>query len=344
MMLTTLLGLVTARWIADPVLRFEQASRSIAGGELEARVDERTTELLEAKESADAANQAKSRFLANISHEIRTPLAAMLGYVDLLSDSRHEPQEISQFLDVIRHNGQHLNRLLSDLLDISRIEAGRLQLEVRRTELARLVAHLRSVFAPRAVEHGLKLAIDTGSWLPWSFAADSLRLRQVLSNLLYNAICYTEEGSVTLRLGGTTAANEKPATATLVFQVIDTGVGISPADQARLFQRFTQLEPSVAGARRGFGLGLSITQQLLELMDGSISVESHPGEGSRFEVRVPVVGCGDWGEREVSAELELSNTTLPTLPPLTGRVLIAEDSAPLAELCQRMLERWGLRC
>lgn len=377
LLLATLLGLATARWIAQPVQRLKEASGSIADGRLaqevevgkvrelselgqsfnsmarqlqdafgalEARVAERTAELLEAKETADAANQAKTRFLANISHEIRTPLAAMLGYVDLLSDPQRAEPETAQYLQVIRHNGQHLNRLLSDLLDISRIEAGRLELEIRRTELTRLLAHLQSVFEPRATERGLELGIEARSWLPWTFAADSLRLRQVLSNLLSNAIRYTPEGRVVLRVGSTTPRGEKPLTTSLTFEVIDSGIGIDAADQERLFQPFTQLESTDAEPRRGFGLGLSITRQLLDLMEGSIRLESHPGSGSRFEVQLPVVGCGDWGAPPNKVQENLSNTSLPTLPPLAGRVLIAEDSAPLAKLCQRMLERWGLRC
>ncbi len=372
--LATVLGLYTSRWIARPILRLSEASHAIADGrldqtvkvegvdeledlahsfnrmasqlkgsfeELERRVEERTAELKRAKEEADAANQAKSRFLANISHEIRTPLAAILGYVELLREQPETAGAAREYLRTIRSNGSHLNRLLSDLLDLSRIEADRLELDVKPCELAEILAQLGSAFEPQAAERGLELVIETPERLPWRFETDAVRLRQVLSNLLSNAIKYTESGEV--RLTVSNAGEDGAAETVLVLRVADTGAGISEADQRRLFQRFTRLDAS-AERPAGFGLGLSITRQLTELMGGEVSVRSRPGEGSVFTVRLPVSGCEDWDLREGVHRQVTGSVLLTELPRLAGRVLIADDSESLQRLCQRMLQRWGLDC
>ena len=388
----TVLGLWTSRWIARPILRLNQASRAIAAGrldhtveeagarelgdlarsfnlmagqlqgsfgELEARVLQRTAELEQAKETAEVANRAKTRFLANISHEIRTPLASVLGYVELLRDRALSAEEIDLYLEIIRTSGGHLNRLLSDLLDVSRIEAGRLELDVRPCELAELLAYLSSAFEPLARERGLALEVLTEDRLPWRFSADGMRLRQILSNLLSNAIKYTDRGHVRLTVECEPPPGEPDRDgdrAVLAFSVADTGPGISEEDQRHLFQRFTQLEAPVRisdpppsagspGARRatGFGLGLSITRQLAELMGGEVGVTSRPGSGSTFTVRLPVGGCDAWGRRRKPHRLPAA-AELSELPALAGRVLIADDSTALQLLCTRMLERWGLEC
>lgn len=378
-LLALLFGILTSRWISRPILRLNEASQAIARGEmpgpapmgrvrelsdlaaafgrmadqlkasfqeLETRVDQRTEELKTAVAEADAANQAKTRFLANISHEIRTPLAAILGYVELLSADRASPEEAAGFLRTIRSNGAHLSQLLGDLLDISRIEAGRLELDHQPCELAELLADLSSAFEARAQERGLALRIRTDSFLPWRFTADPTRLRQILSNLLGNAIRYTEEGSVTLSVHGeeplAESGGKPPEETYLTFVVQDTGVGISPRDQERLFQRFTQLEKPAGRLRGGFGLGLSITQQLTDLMRGSISVDSEPGRGSSFSVRLPVSQCSHWARSEQEYEAAPGRSQLADLPPVQGHVLIADDSESLRQLCGQMLQRWGL--
>ncbi len=384
--LATLLGLWTSRWIARPIRRLNTASRALAGGDLqqrvtvegvdelgdlahsfnlmaaqledsfealEERVEERTGELQVAKEAADAANRAKTRFLANISHEIRTPLAAVLGYVELLWDRHKTAEEAEDYLRTIRNNGGHLNQLLSDLLDVSRIEAGRLELDIKSSELAELLAYLSSAFEPQVRERGLDFEIETEDWLPWRFAVDGVRLRQILSNLLSNAIKYTEHGSVRLIVKSDVEAQPDKAPpspvmecsqATLTFEVVDTGVGISEEDQRQLFRRFTQLDTSSAQRPTGFGLGLSITRQLADLMGGEITVTSREGHGSTFSVRLPVTMCSEWAHSVREFQRLSSASTLFELTPIFGTVLIADDSESLRLLCWRILSRWGLEC
>ena len=373
-LLATLLGLFTSRWVARPILRLSSAATALAGGalhhrvrvdgvaelthlartfnqmaeelqgsfdELEGRVAERTEQLRQAKEQADSANQAKSRFLANVSHEIRTPLAAMLGYLDLLRGGA-EPEEQREFLAILRQQGRHLHRLLSDLLDLSRIEAGKLDLELGTVDLATLFARLRSTFEPLAEQKNLDFTLETEGRLPWRFTSDSLRLRQILSNLLSNAIRYTQEGGVALSVAVEDGESEGDRCA-LVFRVVDSGAGIPKEERSRLFQRFEQLGPAGAESGGGFGLGLSIVHQLSGLLGGHIDFESELGRGTTFSFRLRVDHCENWSRTPSSEDFA---DRFPGAPPsaLEGHVLIVDDSRPLRRLCRRMLERWSLVC
>ena len=373
------LGVLIAWWINRPIARLIDASEAIAGGrlaervevhsidelsalagafnrmadqlersfeELESRVAARTDELSKAKEAADAASQAKSRFLATVSHEIRTPLAAIRGYVDLLRDRRTDETERRLYLRTVRSSADHLNHLLGDLLDLSRIEAGKLELLPTRCRLDELLGPLVSSFLPLAVEGGLELELETAARVPWSFRADPVRVRQVLSNLLSNAVKFTDEGRVRLSVGTDPAPGDDgrgPATTTLHLVVEDTGPGISEESQRQLFEPFTQLESR--SRRQGFGLGLSITRQLVELMGGELKLESRLGEGTRFTVLLPVSDCADWGVRRLAELSPVGDGDDPsTWPALGGRVLIADDSEALRTLCRHMLERWSIDC
>lgn len=382
-LLAILLGWLTARWLTQPIRRLGLVARQLAGGRLGGRVDRggsreidelagafnsmaeqlqtsfedleqrvasRTEELNQAKETAEAADRAKSRFLANVSHELRTPLSTVLGYSELLAQDPLSSQDRHFFLDAVRQQGRHLSQLLGDLIDLGRIEVGSFELHPETCSLQDLLEQLRSLFAPQATDKGLQLTFDTLTAVPWSFRSDATRLQQILSNLLSNAIRYTRVGKVRCTVAvladGTAEAVEGTAsdatTARLRFEVTDTGIGIAPKDQESLFRHFVRLPAAEAAAATGFGLGLAITRQLCELMDGDIEIDSEPGVGTRFTLTLPIDQCSQWGPAPPN---EMSRDALhKTLPPLRGSILIADDSPHLRSLCQHMLEGWGLTC
>ena len=255
------------------------------------------------------------------------------------------PEQTEEYLATIRANGGHLEQLLGDLLDLSRIEAGRLELDPRPCELSDLLFQLSSAFQPLAVERGLRLDFEIATRVPWRFRADLIRIRQVLSNLLSNAIKYTEEGWVRCTVispdGG---SGEEPTRTTVVFEVADSGVGIAPEEQDRLFLPFRQTDDAAARAV-GFGLGLSIARELVERMGGEVTVESAPGAGSRFRAAIPVTDCADWQLRPALEPQAGARTgRVSGWRRLRGRVLVVDDSKALQTLCVHVLERWGLDC
>ncbi len=384
--LASLLGWLTARWLSLPLRRLASAARLLAKGQLseravrggsreidnlaqtfntmagqlqasitdlEHRVAQRTEELSRAKEAAEAADRAKSRFLANVSHELRTPLSTVLGYSELLATAPQGSLEGRLFLKTVRQQGRHLSELLADLIDLGRIETGSFELHPEMCSLQGLIEQLRSLFAPQADDKGLDLFFTVATPVPWIFRSDATRLRQILSNLLSNAIRYTQRGEVrcTIRVVDPTASVDAPQRATqsgsessiarLRFDVSDTGIGIAPGDQQGLFDHFVRL-PASEAANSGFGLGLAIAHQLSALMDGRIELDSEPGVGSCFSLSLTVEHCAQWSgtpRKEVADE-----TPDQPLSKLSGTILVADDSANLRDLYQHMLGSWGLRC
>jgi PAS domain S-box-containing protein len=247
---------------------------------LEETVQQRTEELLLARDAAEAANKAKSVFLANMSHELRTPLNAILGFSGMMRQSQLLTATERENLDIINRSGEHLLNLINDVLEMAKIEAGHLQLEIAPMDLGAMVRDVTDMMKIRAQEKGLLLELDQSSEFPRYIKGDEARLRQILINLLSNAVKFTKLGQISIRLK--VRENRRHH---LLIEVQDSGVGIDPKDHARLFEPFVQFSQ---GTQPGAGLGLSITHQFVQMMGGSIRVDSELGKGALFQVELPV--------------------------------------------------------
>ncbi len=289
--------------------------------------------LVEARDAAEAASRAKSEFLANMSHEIRTPLNSIIGCASLLSEADLGPQE-RDLTEMIRHSGEALLSLIGDVLDFARIEAGRLHLDPVPTDLERALRLTVGALSVMAREKGLALEL---SWLPDAprcLVADEARLRQVVINLVGNALKFTHAGGVTVTVG---CAGRAGDLARLRVEVRDTGIGIPAAMRDRVFEKFTQIDGSATRRYGGSGLGLTICRELIALMGGEIGVESEAGRGSTFwfEVPLPVAAAGACDEPPASFVDDGS---------LVGaRLLLAEDNPFNQRVATMMLQRLGCR-
>jgi CHASE2 domain-containing sensor protein/DNA-binding NarL/FixJ family response regulator len=268
---------------------------------LEIKVADRTQELLLAKQAADAANQAKSEFLANMSHELRTPLNGILGYAQVLARSAELPPQSRDGVGIIHQCGTHLLMLINDILDLAKIEARKLELHPTPIHLPIFLHGVSEICRIRAEEKGVDFQLILADGLPTGIQADEKRLRQVLINLLGNAIKFTDQGRVTLRVTPTIAAEtgvSQPQLATapvinLRYQIEDTGVGMTPAQLEQIFQAFEQVG-EVGRKAEGTGLGLAISQRIAMLMGTQIQVRSHIGEGSVFWFDAEFAAVSDW--------------------------------------------------
>ena len=307
-----------------------------AASRLEMQVAQRTRELQIAKDAADAANRAKSTFLANMSHELRTPLNAILGFSNLLRKSAASEKQ-RQDLDIINRSGEHLLGLINDVLDVAKVEAGRVEFRIAPYDLKRRVDEVADMMCGRAREKGLTLNVSVAPEVPRFVKTDEAKLSQVLINLVGNAVQFTEKGGVTLRAGARPALDGRRVL--LKFEVEDTGIGIAPEDRRRIFEPFVQV--GNFRAQKGSGLGLAITRQFVELMGGTIQVESTQGYGSIFRVELPVEAAEE--SEVLPAETDGDEIAgLETGQP-ECRILIVEDEEANWLLLQRLLEDAGFQ-
>ncbi|MBD2004635.1 MHYT domain-containing protein [Funiculus sociatus] len=260
-----------------------QLGVAIQQAELLAQTQKQSVELIKAKETADAANRAKSEFLANMSHELRTPLNAVLGFTQLMSLDTSLCPEHQEYLDIISRSGEHLLELINGVLEMSKIEAGRVTLVENNFDLYRLLDSIERMLQLKATSKGLQLICDRAPQVPQYVRTDESKLRQVLINLLSNAIKFTQEGSVTLRV----SADKGIKQLTLYFEVEDTGFGIAPEEFDKLFEAFGQTAAGLK-SNQGTGLGLPISQKFVQLMGGEITVTSFPGRGAKFSFDIQV--------------------------------------------------------
>jgi signal transduction histidine kinase len=252
----------------------------------ELELSDAVAETAAARVTAEASSRAKSQFLANMSHEVRTPLNGILGMSEILSAGELDSRQRRQ-VELLRESALHLLHIVNDILDLSKIEAGRIELAEDECDLTALIEQAAALMAPSANQAGLKFAVELAPDLPRQVIVDGMRLRQVLLNLLSNAIKFTPRGSVVLR-ARRDAAIEPHGQLTLSFEVADTGIGIGAADAARIFDAFTQADESTTRRFGGTGLGLAVCRQLTQLMGGGITMESQPGAGSTFRFSVKV--------------------------------------------------------
>ncbi|QID16581.1 response regulator [Nitrogeniibacter mangrovi] len=296
--------------------------------------------LEKATAAAEAANEAKSAFLATMSHEIRTPLNGILGMAQLLLiRDRLTDEQRTDYARTINSSGQLLLTILNDILDISRIEAGRMELVPTRVDLARLLEETTESFHSMATAKGLELTVDRTCASADAYTGDVTRLRQMLSNLLGNAIKFTRTGFVRVEVSEVEATAHE---AVLEFAVTDSGIGIAPEVQARLFQPFTQADSSTTREYGGSGLGLSIVRRLAELMEGTVGVDSDVGRGSRFWFRVRLERAEDAGDEQMT----LADGGLMVQGDSKARdgvVLVVDDNAINRKVAQMVLKRMGLQ-
>jgi signal transduction histidine kinase/CheY-like chemotaxis protein len=299
----------------------------------------------DSRRGAIAASRAKSEFLANMSHEIRTPMSAIVGFAELLAEKNETEAEHAEAVEVIRRNGENLLKLINDILDLSKIEAGRVELRRERCSPVDLIADVVSLMRVRADARKLDLQVTWATLIPASIETDVTRARQVLINLVGNAIKFTVEGTVEVQTSFRRDAGSGPR---LEIAVHDTGIGIAPEALERAFDPFTQVDASLSRRFGGTGLGLTICRRLAELLGAEVEAESQPGVGSTFRLSLPVDAADDVPLIDPSAQVGRAVAAprpAPAASPLlqTACVLVAEDGADNQRLIAKRLTRAGVK-
>ncbi|PWE18208.1 hypothetical protein DDZ18_00945 [Marinicauda salina] len=330
-------------WTPDEVSLVTSVAQLIGVAFLADDAGRLTAQVREALESAENASAAKSTFLANTSHEIRTPLNGVIGMAQALQAETLAPEQRAK-VDTILESGRQLLALLNDVLDMSKIEAGRLEITPEPTDVAELAATACALFRPVAEAKGLTLALEAGEGLR-PVRTDPLRLRQCLSNLLSNAVKFTDEGAVSVSVRATSCGARRDI---ITIEVADTGVGIPEADQARLFQAFGQVDSSERRRQSGAGLGLAISREIMQRMGGDISLDSRPGEGSRFTITLQAEVAAETpaplAETDPPAPVVSAEEAGPSPSEIDGaRILLVDDNEMNRAVARCFLEPMGAR-
>ena len=330
--------------VASLAASFNTMSRSLERQAESLRAQ--TNELREAERLAIAANLAKGAFLANMSHEIRTPMTAILGYADMLlseGDIERAPPERIEAIQTIRRNGEHLLTIINDILDFSKIEAGKLEVDRVAVDPIRIVEEVVSLMHVRAKQKQLDLDVAWKGPLPRMIQGDPVRMRQVLINLVGNAIKFTDRGSVTITTSFTKNREGEPF---VQYDVRDTGIGLTQEQIEKLFQSFSQADSSMTRKYGGTGLGLTISKRLTEMMGGELTVESTPGKGSTFSAKISSGQIEGVAMVNPCLQLEANSRSderqLDQAPQLTGcRILLVEDGPDNQKLIAFLLRKSG---